>query len=388
MKIKDNELCPCGSGKKFKSCCKRKLSGIKEVQMMYGEEVISNPNRLNHLLFEKMKKTDYKICFHPDKGKCKKPIKNAHALQNNGVLSILAEDSNAMVTDLFNTVNDGYVIKKVTKNKATTFYGFCEYHDSNLFKDIETIPYSKNIKQNFLYAYRCCSQEYHKTVRRLKSIQNSIKENVSLLLVDSIVESYIYAVLSRDDVEENMNLFYEALLNNKFDTLKSHVFEFNECYDFAVTANFNPTYDLSGQEINNIYSTEKNQRLKPIFITAFPTIDKFYIILSCFDIDYEGLKIYFEQIKQLSTDNLKIFFNNLLPTYSENIVLSPRLWNSWTAFSKRQYETVVRGGIGDFKKLLNLESPFNSYEDIIKAIFIDRGMNDMLEKPKYDLFKK
>ena len=34
MKIKNNEPCPCGSGKSFKSFCKRKLSEIKEVKFI------------------------------------------------------------------------------------------------------------------------------------------------------------------------------------------------------------------------------------------------------------------------------------------------------------------------------------------------------------------
>ncbi|GAA6310365.1 hypothetical protein [Intestinibacter bartlettii] len=44
-----------------------------------------------------------------------------------------------------------------------------------------------------------------------------------------------------------MNIFHEAFLNNKFDILTSEVFELNESYDFAASANFNPTYDLNGK---------------------------------------------------------------------------------------------------------------------------------------------
>lgn len=81
-KIKNRE-CFCGSGKKFKSCCMSKINSQKKI---VSDEVLSNPNRLNQLLFERLKSTDYKTCFYPEKEKCKKPIKNAHTLQNNGIL--------------------------------------------------------------------------------------------------------------------------------------------------------------------------------------------------------------------------------------------------------------------------------------------------------------
>ena len=88
------------------------------------------------------------------------------------------------------------------------------------------------------------------------------------------------------------------------------------------------------EKINDIYSSEEKERHKSVFITAFPTEDKFYIILSCLNRDYDALKNYIEQIKNLSIEKLKIFINNLLPTYIENIVLSPRLWDCWTTFLK------------------------------------------------------
>ena len=88
MKIKDLRSCFCGSGKAFGSCCKGKVNYNKKV---YDDEVLNNPKQINNIIQKKLRETDYKICFHPDKEHCKKPIKNAHTLQNNGVLSIVSE---------------------------------------------------------------------------------------------------------------------------------------------------------------------------------------------------------------------------------------------------------------------------------------------------------
>lgn len=39
---------------------------------------------------EKMRASMKKFCMHPEQEKCKGPIKGAHALQNNKIISLLA----------------------------------------------------------------------------------------------------------------------------------------------------------------------------------------------------------------------------------------------------------------------------------------------------------
>lgn len=138
IKINNSEPCLCGSGKKFKDCCKKKMFTSSTP---YSEDILNNPQRINAILQNMMDKTDFKICMYPDKSQCKLPIKNAHTLQNNGVLSYIADSEHVMVTDPLNKVRQGYITKKISKNKATTFYGFCEYHDNFLFQDIELKEY-------------------------------------------------------------------------------------------------------------------------------------------------------------------------------------------------------------------------------------------------------
>lgn len=384
MKIKDHEKCPCGSGKNFNQCCKPKVLTGKNP---FDSELLSNPNRLNQLIFEQFKKTDFKICMHPEKDKCKMPIKNAHTLQNNGVLSLLAENGHVMVTNLLNKQREGTSIQKSSKNNATTFYGFCEYHDSKVFEDIERKPYANEVKQNFLYAYRACAQEYHKKHRTLTSLQNIIKLNPIILNFDPFVDSMANQQLSLNDVRETLEIFNNAFIGNDFDILENYVLKFDQTYDFAVTTTFNPTFDLNGNMINDIYSTDP-ERLKCVFITFLPTTDKSYFILSCLKQDYMQLCTYFNQVKKLTEDQLKTFLNNILPTFSENIVLSPRLWSRWTPFSQREYEKVVTGEVGDFSKLLSNQSPFDSFEDFIQGMNIKNGVIDVTQKAKYDLFKK
>lgn len=383
MSKKDSFPCFCGSNKPFKSCCKSKINTPKKV---IDETKLNNPKYINNFLKKMLDDTDFKICFHPNKEECKKPIKNAHTLQNKGVLSKLAVNNNVVIFDILNKTINGSSLKTVRKSNATTFYGFCEYHDSKLFSDIENIKYSNQAKQNFLYAYRCCSQEYHKKVRLIKSIQKAFKLNPSIYNIAYFEDLYKLQMLAYKDVEEYMNIFNESLLKENYDVLVNYVYEFDKSYDFAVTTMFSPTVDINGNVLNNIYS-KSEERLKSVFATFIPTDCKSYFILSCLKSDFESLKSYFDAIKNFNEEELMLFLNNLFPTYSENIVLSPRLIDSWTPYSRREFENIILGGIGDFSKLLSFENPFSNVEKFFKGMAISNGVNSMKERQPYNLFK-
>lgn len=382
IKINNSEPCLCGSGKKFKNCCKSKIFNTTSP---YSEDVLNNPQRINAILQKKLDNTDFKVCMYPDKSKCKLPIKNAHTLQNNGILSTISDSDHVMVTDLLNKVRNGSIIKKISKNKATTFYGFCEYHDTFLFQDIELKEYKSEIKQNFLYAYRMVAQEYHKKERVITSLQNCIKENPSILQSQILIENYRMMDFSKSDVKTLINIFNESYVNQNFNILHTYVYRFNRQYQFAVTTMYVPASTLNGKQLVDIYSKKKD-RLPSVFLTVIPSNDCSYFIMSCLNTDYPKIKTYFDEITNLDETKLKRFLNWTLPTYSENIVLNPRLWNTWNTRAKKQYESIITGMGGDFEKMLKQESPFETLEDFQTAINTQFGIINMQKNPKYDLF--
>lgn len=382
IKINNSEPCLCGSGQKFKDCCKKKMFTSSSP---YTEDILNNPQRVNAILQKMLDKTDFKICIYPDKSQCKLPIKNAHTLQNNGVLSSIAVEDHVMVTDPLNKVRNGYITKKIGKKKATTFFGFCEFHDSYLFKDIELKEYKNELKQNFLYAYRMIAQEYHKKLRAMSSLQNCVKENPAILQSQIMVENYRMMSLAKDDVQELMDIFNDSYVNNEFDILHNYVYTFNKKYKFAVTTMYVPASTIEGEELIDIYSKDKD-RLPSVFLTMFPCKNCSYFIISCLKCDYNKIKKYFDDIENLDEEKLKRFLNLTLPTYSENIVLSPSLWDSWSSNAKKEFEQIISGMGGDFEKMINRESPFASLEEIQMAINVQFGIIDMESSPKYDLF--
>lgn len=50
---------------------------------------------------------------------------------------------------------------------ATTFSGFCEYHDKITFQDIEDCEFQGSDKQIFLFTYRTFAWHYHKKLQQI-----------------------------------------------------------------------------------------------------------------------------------------------------------------------------------------------------------------------------
>ena len=138
MKIGRNDPCPCGSGKKYKKCClsKSKIEFLAEA-VFDSQKTIKRDGQI-------------KQCLHPNKDECTDKIVKAHAIQNNRILTKIAE--NGWVETLNGTSNLIFQSsQKQGRKVATTFTGFCSYHDKKLFQDIEDQPFSATQKQIFLF---------------------------------------------------------------------------------------------------------------------------------------------------------------------------------------------------------------------------------------------
>lgn len=123
--------------------------------------------RIEHKLSQSWKETNFEECLFNNEN-CKGRIKVAHSVQNNRILNRISEAGHLYTIE--GRVNRGSFkpdFKKISKNKASTFTGFCDYHDNVIFKPIETGLYEDNKEQNFLFSYRSFCIAYHKIVRRI-----------------------------------------------------------------------------------------------------------------------------------------------------------------------------------------------------------------------------
>jgi hypothetical protein len=131
-----------------------------------------------------------KTCFHPNKLACKNEIKSAHSLQRQGALKTLEKEvsGNSFLysfTDRVHNVDANFLdLKPIGRKAASTFFGFCDFHDSSVFSSIENEPESTNIDSDvhcFLHSYRSFAHSCHRKHEQLQLYNSKDTEIIDLL---------------------------------------------------------------------------------------------------------------------------------------------------------------------------------------------------------------
>jgi hypothetical protein len=329
FKLKDSEPCPCGSNKSFQECCKGKELRIIKPSKKPAEVQI----------MEKMRSSMKKCCMHPDKEKCKGPIKGAHALQNNKIISLLAGSErhvymlNTKKQPLLIPLDNGEVVTLVKLNResakdATTETCFCDYHDNVAFAIIEKgAPDFDETSEamKFVYAYKAFIFEYYKQRMALDIFQNNFRENPMVFQSPEMIGMYRMLQLKMQEFEPVKQHFDSQILGNTFEGVSTCAIRIPEQIKFAGYAYIAPEYDINGKRIKHTVKGIMHR----IAITIFPETTQSWLLLSCLESEKHIYEKLFYQLETASLDKLKFYINMVLPLYSENMVLSPLLWNAW-----------------------------------------------------------
>lgn len=111
-------------------------------------------------------KLRFERCLEPALG-CTHDAIRAHSVQRVGALELIAVDGH--VYKIGNTMSEGGAgvrFEKTGIRQASTFYGFCNRHDTKIFEAIDTRPLSAHDnEQLFLLAYRAVTKELHSALQ-------------------------------------------------------------------------------------------------------------------------------------------------------------------------------------------------------------------------------
>lgn len=331
MYLHDDESCPCGSGKPYKECCKGKDDS----------GAVNSRKPLEVLLMEEMRKgfNQDKVCLHPDQANCRGKIKEAHALQNHKIISLLASADNHVIMQ--DPTKQPIVIKddpldpimivpfsKVSGNKATTQNCFCDLHDTEVFRAIEAgAPDfdANNDEMKFVYAYKAFIFEYAKQRHLMWLYRSMFSRRPQVFSLPEQVKEYRIQSLRMEEFNDIKKKMDAEILAKTYNGLKTCLITIPYKIGFANYAYIAPDYDLDGNRIKSIDASGKMHRLA---ITVLPEISQSYIMMSCLDSEEDFYRSFFKSITGASLDKTLFYFNLILPLYSENVVMSEKLWDS------------------------------------------------------------
>ncbi len=260
-----NDLCWCGSGKKYKKCHVNRES--------------AKPESFGALRSDLSKEFRKKQCLHPLAGPvvCDRVIA-AHTIQRGGALASIA-DAKHHVLSFYPPERDprGQLkLRSVGWRDASTFAAFCAKHDDQTFAPIEKEPFTGAPQQTFLLAYRAlCHELYQKEAssRSQPRLRDRIDRGRDKSTQRKMQEFYAVfgagVAQGAEDARRLKKVADASLLANEYSDWSSAVIYFDGHLSVASTGAPTPTFDLDGNRLQVLHDMTAN--VEPLFYATVPT---------------------------------------------------------------------------------------------------------------------
>jgi hypothetical protein len=140
------------------------------------------------------------------------------------------------------------------------------------------------------------------------------------------------------------NIFNDSLDKNKYEIIHTKTFEFYEKCHLAASSVLTPERDFLGKVINDFSKINEDINFyRFIFLTIFPQNKKTYVLLSFLRRHRKSISPLMSQIQQCSILRRKIVFSNLLAINSDNLAISPKVWDRLPESTKLEFIDVFEG---------------------------------------------
>ena len=333
-----NDPCWCGSGIKYKLC-----------HLNRNEK---SPFPLDVIIKKFESSFNKEYCLHPDSDKCNGNIVKAHTIQRNGGLSQIAERGHVYsypihFSDRFKQEGPPEPILVGVK-KASTFTGFCQYHDSNVFAPIENGPIKINEKSAFLLAYRAICREVFAKKGVLEMIpilkqtdMGTTKDRQIEIQKHFAVEEYSNTLGLRN-LNYHKSKFDEGLLGSSYDNINFFAIKIKQVPEIMCSGAAPPEYDFSGNLIQDLFC---DKILDHMTFSLIGNEEGGLIFFSWIG-EQPFCKKLIQSISSLDTLKLPNAIVRYAFEFFENIFFSPSWWKNSNTIKKE----MIKKRMGSFSK--------------------------------------
>lgn len=219
-----------------------------------------------------MKKLDENgRCLHFDSGERCNRIIGAHSIQKSGQLKDIIEDNHVIHINpsLGSFIkNEGRLsANHISWNKVSTFNGFCQNHDNQVFAPIDDRQLIPTDRQIMLYAYRSICREYF--------FKENGYELAKQYYNDPSINSYIiephYIGMKHgfENLKFHKHCFDQSLTSKSYSDIVYVSFMSNDIWNTQFSGVLYPDYDFLGNQLQ--YLGDLKIRLDLITFFTAPT---------------------------------------------------------------------------------------------------------------------
>lgn len=320
--------------------------------------------------FEKLiKKGRVRKCLLEGQG-CSGPVIGAHSIQNAGILELLVEDGHVYTLETsIGRFGPELKLKRTGRGIASTFPGFCSYHDNNLFNEIDfnadRIPIVFTDRQKALFFLRAVSIEGWKKQSVLNSFdsltvalsRNNFSEVSKILklpeeiaqdaikkpqMLESSMRGHLQGL---EDMEKTMGSLLWQRRKNKFHSTISYHWIFNFKSNIAVVSGVSPLRDIEGKFLYKKHLPALGEMCH-LGLTVFEAQGKVNVLISYLKKDQHILGPLLEQVCILAKDESRMmkWVSEFIAENCENVVFRPKFINSLSSQQKDELEKVFAWG--------------------------------------------
>lgn len=283
-----------------------------------------NNNLERAKIYEEVKKkalASIDICYHPF---CKEKSINSHILQENGILSEIAEDRH-LWTILINKFQSPEIsFKRKGISKAFSFNCFCNKHDRELFKKIETKGFDlSDYESCLLFTLRTLYNEiFRKEVNLIVYGNLKYKSHYRLDVTDLNAKIH-HETLGLEDLK----LIEKEIWRDLNSGSESYVFKNRLISKIEICLSSFYTYDTTAEMQNYIRKYNKEmERVSHIFISCFPQYENSILLMGYHKTDDNKVKGYFNTFFKEREKRLFRKLTNLVLFNCENWVVSDKFY--------------------------------------------------------------
>lgn len=271
----------------------------------------------------------------------------SHLLQKRGIINSISEQQHVYENSLNAFKKDFFAFKRIGMAEALSYPGFCNKHDTELFKDIESGVLDYNAyRTHLLLSYRALMIEKRKKEINIDWYNRILNARTLASHLDKYFIIEIHeSIKGEKEVMQDQQYYEDIFLSDiENDTLRNFKFLYFELPKIEVCSAAVFTYETSEEiALMQLFQKDKiNEPLTEIYFHLLPFLNKSIVIMGCMTKNVDKCWEYIQSYSIGDERSRLKKVSDLLICQIENWVCSPSFYNTYCKSREAEINGLVR----------------------------------------------